>query len=400
MQTKKNIWFVSQYAGGPGIGMQYRQYLFCKHLLIKGHRASIISSSFSHLFDNSPQPGGQWIENIYYHFVQTPKYKKSISIGRFWNMLIFALKIFFLKDKELGQPDLIIVSSPSMLPIVAALRWKKKFRCKIFFEVRDIWPLTLEELGNLPKFHPLVVFMRYFEKLAYRKSDKVLSLLPNAQPHFISSGMASHKFKYLPNGVENLSLDLHKNKLLIPNIPQDAFVVGYGGSVGKANALHYLVKAAELLKDRIKIHFVIIGKGDQQNLLQALSKNLSNVHLLPPVEKSNFLSVLKTFDLCYIGLEKEPLFRFGVSPNKLYDYMLAKRPILFAIDSGNQPVQDAACGWSVDAGDIAAIAHAIVEASETSTEQLEQMGNNGYHYVIKNHSYDVLCENIITWLEE
>lgn len=400
MQTKKNIWFVSQYAGGPGIGMQYRQYLFCKHLLNKGHRASIISSSFSHLFNSAPQPGGQWIENIYYHFVQTPKYRKSISIGRFWNMLIFALKILFLKDKELGQPDLIIVSSPSMLPIVAALRWKKKFRCKIFFEVRDIWPLTLEELGNLSKFHPLVVFMRYFEKLAYRKSDKVLSLLPNAQPHFISSGMASHKFKYLPNGVENLSLDLHKNKLRIPNIPQDAFVVGYGGSVGKANALHYLIEAAELLKDRIKIHFVIIGKGDQQNLLQELSKNLSNVHFLPPVEKSDFLSVLKRFDLCYIGLEKEPLFRFGVSPNKLYDYMLAKRPILFAIDSGNQPVKDAACGWSVDAGDIAAIAHSIVEASETSTEQLEQMGNNGYHYVIKNHSYDVLCENIITWLEE
>ena len=198
----KNIWFVSQYAGAPEIGMQYRQFLFCRELQKRGHRASIISSNFSHLFNNTPKKTKQTINGIYYHWVNSPRYKKSISIGRFWNMLIFALRILFLDDKNLGNPDLIVVSSPSMLPIVAALKWKKKFNCKIFFEVRDIWPLTLQELGGLSKYHPLVLFMRYFEKMAYKKSDLILSLLPNAKEHFEAGGMASHKFRYLPNGVE------------------------------------------------------------------------------------------------------------------------------------------------------------------------------------------------------
>lgn len=400
MNSKKNIWFISQYAGGPGIGMQYRQFLFCSNLINKGHHASVISSTFSHLFNQFPNQGGQSLENVYYHFVKTPEYKKSISIGRFWNMLVFAFKVYFLNDEKLGKPDLIVVSSPSMLPIIAALKWKKKYTCKVFFEVRDIWPLTLQELGNLSRFHPLVLFMRYFEKLAYRKSDLVLSLLPNAQEHFITSGMPSNNFRYLPNGVETTEIENTSAASVFPNIPKDAFIVGYGGSIGKANALHYLIHAAEQLKEKKNIHFVIIGKGDELNHLQEISKGLSNVHIYPPLEKRLFIAALKQFNLCYIGLEREPLFRFGVSPNKLFDYMMAKRPVLFAIDSGNQPVQEALCGWSVAAGDISAIAQSIIEASETDAPQLEEMGNNGYHYVINNHSYDVLCENIIKWIDE
>jgi glycosyltransferase involved in cell wall biosynthesis len=400
MNSKKNIWFISQYAGGPGIGMQYRQFLFCSNLINKGHNASVISSTFSHLFNQFPIQGGQSLDNVYYHFIKTPKYKKSISIGRFWNMLVFAIKVYFLNDEKLGKPDLIVVSSPSMLPIIAALKWKKKYNCKVFFEVRDIWPLTLQELGNLSSFHPLVMFMRYFEKLAYRKSDLVLSLLPNAQEHFISSGMHLNNFRYLPNGVETTEIENTSASSLFPDIPKDDFIVGYGGSIGKANALHYLIHAAEQLKEKKNIHFVIIGKGDELIHLQEISKGLSNVHIFPPLEKRLFIAALKQFDLCYIGLEREPLFRFGVSPNKLFDYMMAKRPVLFAIDSGNQPVKEASCGWSVAAGDIPAIAQSILEASETDVLQLEEMGNNGYHYVIKNHSYDVLCENIIKWIDE
>ncbi len=399
----KNIWFVSQYAGAPTIGMQYRQFLFCTELQKRGHRASIISSKFSHLYNQLPEKTEQTIEGVYYHWVDTPKYKKSISIGRFWNMLVFAFKILFLNDKNLGVPDLIVVSSPSMLPIVAALRWRKKFRCKVFFEVRDIWPLTLQELGGLSAFHPLVLFMRYFEKMAYKKSDLVLSLLPNSKDHFEDGGMSSNKFRYLPNGVE-------ADKVNSPNenwnwnwdlpLKENDFVIGYGGSIGKANALHYLIDAARKLQTHDNIHFVIVGKGDELSNLKSQSSDLKNVHFLPPMEKSKFLLTIEKFNLCYIGLEREPLFRFGVSPNKLFDYMMAKRPILFSIDSGNKPVDEAQCGWSVPSGDVNAITQAILEAKQQSKEQLNVLGNNGYNYVIKNHSYTILCDQLLSWLNE
>jgi tetratricopeptide (TPR) repeat protein len=98
----------------------------------------------------------------------------------------------------------------------------------------------------------------------------------------------------------------------------------------------------------------------------------------------------------------EALHLLGLVAAQKGNYRLAVEWIdkAIAIDSGNQPVQEASCGWSVAAGDIPAISQAILDAYETPTNQLELMGNNGYHYVIKNHSYDVLCENIIKWLDE
>lgn len=399
---KRTIWFVSQYAGGPGVGMQYRQYQLSKELKRQGHEAIVISGSYSHLYRNPPhvESNGdhQEIEGVDYVWVKNPYYEKSISLGRFWNMLVFAWNVLRLDVRDLPKPDAIVVSSPSMLPIVAALRWRKRFGCKVFFEVRDIWPLTLQELGSLSSWHPLVVFMRYFECLAYRKSDLVISLLPNAREHYIAGGMYPAKFRYLPNGVESDFSD-SANPVNWPSaIGKTDFVVGYGGSLGKANALRYLIDAARILKSENHIHFLIVGKGDQLDTLRELAVDLPNVHFMPPVEKQLFLAMIKKFSLCYIGLEPESLFRFGVSPNKLFDYMIAKRPILYAIDSGNKPVAEAGCGWSVDAGNSPQIANAILEAANTHALDLDDLGMNGYRFVTEHHSYEQLSKLLVSWI--
>ena len=404
VKEMKTIWFVSQYAGGPGVGMQYRQYQLAKELNQQGHQAMVISGSFSHLYRNPPtvQRNGerQRLEGVDFVWVKNPRYEKSISMGRFWNMLVFAWNILRLDVRSFPKPDAVVVSSPSMLPIVAALKWKRRFKCKVFFEVRDIWPLTLQELGNLSRFHPLVMFMRYFECLAYRKSDLVISLLPNASKHYEKGGMPASNFRYLPNGVESELTDVPSTFHWPSSIAPSDFVVGYGGSIGKANALRYLMEAAQLLKDEKNIHFVCVGKGDQLDALKQQASGLSNVHFLPPVEKREFLSMLKKFRLCYIGLERESLFRFGVSPNKLFDYMLAKRPVLYAIDSGNKPVYEATCGWSVEAGNPQHIAGAIREAAQTSKSELDRLGENGYRFVMENHTYAHLAKRLVAFIEE
>ncbi|MFM8490409.1 MAG: glycosyltransferase family 4 protein, partial [Candidatus Methylopumilus sp.] len=260
----KTIWFVSQYAGGPGIGMQYRHYQLAKELLTQGHKAIIISGSFSHLYLNPPniERNGdcQYIDGVKYVWVKNPKYVKSISLGRFWNMLVFAWNLMRLDVNTLPIPDAVIVSSPSMMPITSALRWRRRLGCKLCFEVRDIWPLTLQELGKLSYYHPLIIFMRYFERLAYKKSDIIISLLPNALNHYVSNGMHPSKFRYLPNGVESAKIHCDSDFYWPEAIGENAFVVGYGGSIGKANAIRYLIDAARILKAEMHIHFVIIGK--------------------------------------------------------------------------------------------------------------------------------------------
>ena len=404
MGINRTVWFVSQYAGGPGVGMQYRQFQLAKELNEQGHQAIVISGSFSHLYRNPPliKRSGErnTLDGVDYVWVKNPVYQKSISIGRFWNMLVFAYNILRLDVRSLPTPDAVVISSPSMLPIVAALKWKRRFKCKVFFEVRDIWPLTLQELGNLSRYHPLVLFMRYFECLAYRKSDLVVSLLPNASKHYEEGGMPAKNFRYLPNGVESDISEVQETSNWPASIAPTDFVVGYGGSIGKANALRYLIDAAHLLKEEKSIHFVCVGKGDQLDALKHQASGLSNVHFLPPVEKREFLAMLKKFTLCYIGLERESLFRFGVSPNKLFDYMLAKRPVLYAIDSGNKPVNEANCGWSVDAANPQLIANSIREAAKTNRAELDRMGENGYRFVMENHTYTHLAKQLVSFIEE
>jgi glycosyltransferase involved in cell wall biosynthesis len=392
---KETIWFVSQYAGAPEIGMQYRQYQFAKELQAMGHDVAIISSTFSHLFREQPPNtekfNFEFRDSVQYCWVKTPRYQKSISLGRFWNMLMFAWKLFFLPTEQLPKPTLVIISSPSMLPIQVALKWRKKFRCKIFFEVRDIWPLTLMELGGLSRFHPLVSFMRHFEKKAYRKSDKVISLLPCAESHFLAGGMQHGKFIYIPNGIDS-KVNALKH---IPNEHSKKIIIGYGGSLGKANALDFLLDAAEKLTHRNEIEFVLMGKGDDADHLKNRAEKMPNVLVLPPVEKRDFLDKLASFDICYLGLRADSLFRFGVSPNKLFDYMQAAKPIIYNIDSGNKPVDEAKCGISVTPGNTNELIAAIEKlASLTPAERIE-MGERGKAFVMEHHTYHTLAKKII-----
>ena len=90
----------------------------------------------------------------------------------------------FLPVKKLGIPKSIIVSSMPIFSIVSGLFMKIRYKSKLLFEIRDIWPMTLQEIGGKSKFHPAVIFIGLFEKLGYCYSDSIVSLLPNAQKHF------------------------------------------------------------------------------------------------------------------------------------------------------------------------------------------------------------------------
>ena len=79
-------------------------------------------------------------------------------------------------------------------------------------------------------------------------------------------------------------------------------------------------------------------------------------------------------DVLYIGLQSQPLFRFGVSPNKLMDYMMAARPVVCAIAGGNDPVDEAGCGLTIAPQDGAALAAAIRYMRQLAPEERERMG--------------------------
>ena len=212
--------------------------------------------------------------------------------------------------------------------------------------------------------------------------------------------MAPAKLHLVPNGVDPAEWEAAPAVLpaaLADTLDelhrQGKFVVGYAGTHGISNALETLLEAAARLRGQ-PVAFVLVGGGpDKPALLrQAIELGLENVHFFDPVPKAQVPALLARFDLAYIGWRRQPLYRFGISPNKLIDYMMAGRPVLQAIEAGNDPVGEARCGLTVAAENPHAVADAIRTLLAMTPATRDAMGRNGTRFVLENLTYDVLGE--------
>ena len=393
------VWIVNQYAGSPRHGMEYRHYYLARALAGRGHRVVVITGTRSHLFTRPPEVSRPFtletIDGVTYCWVAGPRYERAISLGRIINMVAFALRLERLPVAKLPRPDAILVSSPSLFPLPVAARWARRFGARLAFEVRDIWPLTIRELGGLSTRPPLVVVMQWLEDFGYRSADVVVSVLPAAADHMVSRGMDPAKFHYLPNGIDLAAArgDGDAPSVVRDAISPGAFTVGFVGTLGRANVLETLIDAARLVEpDGVQV--VVVGHGPEREQLVARAGDAANVAFVGPVAKEHVAPTLALFDACYVGYRRSPLYRFGVSPNKLYDYMAAGRPVLFAADAANQPVQEADCGRTIAPEDPEALAEAIRSLAAASADERARLGANARAYVAERHDYARLAERL------
>jgi len=400
-EIMKTIWIINEYAGSPYHGMEYRHYYLSKELIKRGYNVYIISASYSHLYVKLPDVKKTFevenIDGITYIWVKVPKYKNSWDKKRVIKWLVFTFKTyFFLPVRNLSKPDYIIISSPSLFPIISGYKWARRFKARLIFEVKDIWPLSLIETGGYSKYHPFILIMGLFEKFAYCKSDKVISVLPLAFKHIENLGLNSSKFIYIPNGIaidELEHIDPLSNEIK-RLIPENKFNIIYAGTFGKNDPLEYLLQGALLLKDHKDIHFILVGKGMEENNLKELAKNLelSNISFIPPVSKSQVQEILKLCKVCYIGWKNEKLYKYGISANKIFDYMYSGKPILHSYSGKADIVKKANCGITVEAENSVAIAEAILKLYNMKEEQRNILGKNGKEYVLKHHTYEKITD--------
>jgi glycosyltransferase involved in cell wall biosynthesis len=397
--TGRVVWIVNQYAGSPRHGMEYRHFYLARALAQRGHRPVVISGSHSHLFTAPPEVSRPFtlhsFDGVTYCWVALPRYKRAISVGRVVNMAAFAAALAGLPTRRLPRPDAILVSSPSLFPLPVASRWARRFGARLVFEVRDIWPLTLQELGGLSQRHPLIVLMQRLEDYGYRVSDRVVSVLPAAEGHMVARGLDPAKLHYLPNGVDLNGSQPQGGapRAVREAIRPGAFTVGFVGTLGRANVLETLIEAARLL-DPDRFQVVIVGHGPEREQLAARAATVPNIVFAGPIAKDQVAAVIGLFDACYVGYRRSPLYRFGVSPNKLYEYMAAGRPVLFAADAANQPVAEADCGRTVEPEDPAALADAIRSLADRPPAERARLGANARTYVERHHSYGRLAEEL------
>lgn len=405
-----NIILINHYAGSNIHGMEFRPYYLAREWVKLGHSVTIVAASFSHLRQKNPDLSEMMeevIDDIRYIWLPVNKYQGN-GVKRFKNMLLFIYQLYrnLRKFAEI-KPDVVIASSTYPLDSYPAYKLAKMTGAKFAFELHDLWPLSPMELGGMSKWHPFIMLMQRGEDFWCRHADKVISILPKTEAYLKTHGLRDGKFCYIPNGIvladydDVLPLKLDYLQQLNNLRKHGKFLIGFAGAHGIANALDILLYAAEKLKNT-QAYFVLVGQGQEKENLMALMQklDLDNVLFLPSIPKKMVPAFLAQMDVLYIGLQNQKLFRFGISPNKLMDYMMAGKPILHSITAGNDLVQEAHCGISVPAEDIDAIAEAVKRLMSMDKDELSVLGKNGKEYVIKHHDYKVLAEKFIEWLEK
>jgi len=408
--ARLNILLINHYAGSVRHGMEYRPYYLAREWVRLGHRVRILASSTSHIRTQAPEMDGrarldQTIDGVDYTWFATPSYQGN-GASRVRNMASFVWRLL-REGRALArevQPDIVIASSTYPLDIWPARRIARLADARLLFELHDLWPLSPMELGGYSRWHPFIMLLQAAENYACRHADAIVSILPKVRAHLEAHGMAPHKLHIVPNGADPAewladsdSLAPETERRLAALRASNDCIVGYAGTHGIANALDTLVEAASLLRHR-RVAFVLAGGGpDKQRLrLRARTLALDNIHFLDPVPKQQVPALLRRFDLAYIGWKRQPLYRFGIAPNKLIDYMMAARPVIHAVEAGNDPVAEAGCGLTIAPEDPQALAAAIEALMATAPAEREAMGLRGQRHALAHLTYPVLGQRFLS----
>ncbi len=407
-----NILYLNHYAGSPALGMEFRPYYLAREWVRSGHRVDMVAASFSHVRSRQPELNGQplsaplqqAVDGIHYHWFPTPAYQGN-GLGRIKNIWAFLRQVWAATDALIAQtrPDVVIASSTYPMDIWVARRIARRAGAKLVFEVHDLWPLSPIELSGMSRRHPFIMLVQKAEDDAYRDADVVISMLPKVHDYMASRGLDCAKLHIVPNGI---TLDEWSGTP--PPLREDVAdaitrakaagrtVIGYAGSMGQPNALDTLLDAARLLKDQ-PLAVVLVGSGHERERLQrrVADERLRHVELLPPIPKAQIPSLLAAVDIAYIGWQRVPIYRFGIAPNKLMDYMMARCAVLHSVEAGNDPVAEAGCGLTVPPQDAAAVAAGLQQLAALSADQRRVMGERGRAFVLANHTYPVLAQRFL-----
>lgn len=378
-----------------------RHFDLSKELVNKGFDVTIFASSFHYqkLNDFKTYKKGDYfqeekIDGVKFVWFKTSNYKKN-NWKRFVNMLSFTKQFKkYVKKEKYEKPSTIIGSSVHLIAVYGAYKASKKLKSRFFMEVRDLWPQTLIDMG-MSKLHPVIIMFFFLEEFLYKKAEKIITLLPKSGDYIKNTGIDCSKIYWLPNGVDLSRYNLTK----IKNYKREDknFTIVYTGVIGKANRLDLAVEASQILKDKNinDIKFKIVGEGQEKERLVDLvkSKKLENIKFVGSVPKEEISEILNNADALFFALDDSPVFKYGISSNKLFDYLASKKPIIFSCKAGNDPVKESGAGISIPPNQPDLVVDAILKMKSLPQDKLEKMANSGYDYVCKNHGMSVLGDN-------
>jgi hypothetical protein len=238
----------------------------------------------------------------------------------------------------------IVATSPQFFTPCAAWLVSRIKRLPFVFELRDLWPDSIVAVGAM-KETATIRFLRRVEYFLYRKAARIISVTNSFKTVLESNGIESGKIVVVPNGVD---LDSYTpgekpTELVRKWALEGKFVAAYVGTIGMAHGLDTVLAAAELLRAREDVVFLLVGTGAEQASLmkRCQDSGLDNVRFVGAVSKAEVREYWKLCDVALVLLRDTPLFAH-VIPSKMFEAMGMERPMILGVRGESRKILEAA----------------------------------------------------------
>jgi glycosyltransferase involved in cell wall biosynthesis len=395
------VYWVNQYAVSPDQPGGTRHFDFASELQRRGHRVHLIASDLNLSTRQYSRRKGpmdlrarvERIGGVEFRWLTAGNYRNN-NWRRVASMVVFGGAAFrHLLRVQKDDRTVFIGSSPHLFAAFGAWAAAKLRRVPFVFEVRDLWPESYSEVSGRDS-GPEVTVLRLVADLLYKRADAIIVLADSNVDRICERGVRRSRITLVPNGVDINVFERTEEGVDLAQPGVFTFV--YAGAHGPANDLGTVVEAAAELQKRGRddIGIVLLGDGSTKDALveQATDLGLSNVRFHDPVPKSGIAATLRSADAGLMILAPVDLFTYGVSPNKLFDYMGAGLPVL-----ANVPglvadiVARADVGTSVVGGDPVALADGMEAMADDPPADAEA---NGDRFIRAHYDRRKLAEKV------
>jgi glycosyltransferase involved in cell wall biosynthesis len=398
---KPRLLWVNHFAVAPDMGGGTRHFEMGRELARRGWSVTVAASDF-HLHgrkylrrvdatDRSPRM--ETLDGVQFAWLWAAPYEKN-DVRRVWNWLTFGRSLTRW-SRDLERPDIVVGSTPHLFAALAAWRAARHHQAPFVLEVRDLWPESLA-VGDVRRgagYWTLYLLARFL----YRVADRVVVLTKGVREFLVRAGVAPTRIVLAPNGVDVAAYDRAA--------PRDGATLRltYAGAHGPANGLEVILEAAALLREESRVAFELIGDGPSKAALisRARSLGLQNVYFREPVAKGVMPTFLAQCDAGLMVLKDVPLFSFGVSPNKLFDYWGASLPVICNVPGEvAEMVRESEAGIQARDASPGGLADAVRSLLALSAAERAAMGARGRVWVERERDRPVLTARLDAALRE
>ncbi|MBW2631693.1 MAG: glycosyltransferase family 4 protein [Deltaproteobacteria bacterium] len=346
----------------------------------------------------------QNFEGVEFIWLRTFPYTQN-DWRRVLNMVGYSFFAFCGGVMRQAKPDVIWASNPHLFAGLSGLLLAKLFHKRYFFEVRDLWSQTFVDLGDFDDRSMAIRILRVLEKLLYRHARKIIVLMPKADDYIKGLGIDQEKIIHIPPSVNldffansDVNLPETLQKVVMDVKSAGKLIIGYTGAHGIADVLDTVIDAAKILQEKNvnDVYLMLVGNGTEKERLVARAKELglTNIDFFGAIPKNAIPAFLASMDAGIVCKQNSPLYNYGVNFIKTFDYMACAKPIVWAVDSVNNPVKDAECGLTIPPENAHEMVKAIMILARMGDEERKAMGAKGFNYVTKYHENKALAKKI------